>query len=448
MAIRIRKRLTKKEYIFNVVSLLVIISIGLYFGIRSFYYYGKQNNNSESVKTTLADKIINNNQLSNKKEGLFRDKEGYYFKGKVDNNYVKFANRYYRIIRINEDNTVKLVSEDNTSIFMWGEKSKYKGSNLNIWLNKTKDKNSGVYYDTISSINKFLVKTKYSENILSGSKIKKTKRVYKDYITTLTVDDYVKSGGSNGYLNDNKYHWLIGQDKSKMNLYINESGEVESTSNFDAYGVKAVITMNDRIVVSSGDGTKDNPYVIEQNNNTNYVDGYVKLGNDIYKVYQDKDNVLKLALSGYINNNGVEETKSFSNKDADFDLNNSFNIAYYLNTTYYNSLTYKDLLLDINNNIGEVSEDTNLSYLDIFNSKVTSKIGLLNIFDYNTLGLNDYYLINKTSSSTNMIYVYNQSGTLNEGEVTELKQVVPTISINKKIIKKGDGTKEKPFTVE
>ena len=116
MAIRIRKRLTKREYIFNIVSLLVIISIGLYFGIRSFYYYGKQGNKSNGVKSTLADKIISSNQVG--KNGLVQDNNGYYFKGKVENNYVKFANRVFRVIRINTDNTVKLVSVDNTSIFM------------------------------------------------------------------------------------------------------------------------------------------------------------------------------------------------------------------------------------------------------------------------------------------------------------------------------------------
>ena len=33
----------------------------------------------------------------------------YYFAGTVTNNYVKFANKYWRIVRINEDNSVRLI---------------------------------------------------------------------------------------------------------------------------------------------------------------------------------------------------------------------------------------------------------------------------------------------------------------------------------------------------
>lgn len=446
MAIRIRKRLTKREYIFNIVSLLVIISIGLYFGIRSFYYYGKQGNKSNGVKSTLADKIISSNQVG--KNGLVQDNNGYYFKGKVENNYVKFANRVFRVIRINTDNTVKLVSEDNTSIFMWGEKSDYKNSNLNVWLDKTKDKNSGVYYDTLPKVKDFLVKTKYSEDKLSGAKIKKSKKVYSDYVTSLTVSDYVLSGGSDGYLNDGKNHWLIGKDKSKMNLYIDESGEVESTSNYDTYGVKAVITLKSKLFISNGDGKKNNPYIIEQNKNTNYVDSYVKLGDDLYKVYYDKNNMLKLALCDYMKINGAETVRPYSNKSADFDIASPMNIAYYLNNTYYNTLSYKNSLLDFVNNTGEVSEDTEFNYKNLFKSKVVSKVGLLNMFDYNTLDLDDYYLVNKTSNTTNMVYVYNNIGKLSDSEVIEEKHIVPTIIIDKKNIKQGEGTKEKPYTLE
>ena len=37
------------------------------------------------------------------------NKTTYYFAGQVTNNYVKFANKYWRIVRINEDNSVRLI---------------------------------------------------------------------------------------------------------------------------------------------------------------------------------------------------------------------------------------------------------------------------------------------------------------------------------------------------
>ena len=49
-------------------------------------------------------------------------KDTYYFAGQVTNNYVKFANKYWRIVRINEDNSVRLIyagtSTEDTSAFI------------------------------------------------------------------------------------------------------------------------------------------------------------------------------------------------------------------------------------------------------------------------------------------------------------------------------------------
>ena len=448
MAIRLRKRLTKKEYIFNVISLLAVIVIGLYFGIRSIYYYSEQNNSKKVLDKKLSLRVINTNRLTKEVNGWHQDSEGYYFKGKVENNYVKFSDRTFRIVRVNNDHTVKLISDNNAAIFMWGEKTKYKNSNLNTWLNKTNNKNSGVYYDTISNINKFLVKTKYSEDKLLGSKVKESKKTNSDFITTLSIKDYITAGGKNSYLNNGKYYWLIGHDKDKMNLYVNESGEVEGGINSDSYGVRVVITLNKNIEVTTGDGTRTNPYIIKQKSNTNYVDKYVKLGNDLYKVSKDKNNTLRLIATDYIKTNGVETKLPYSNNTSEFSLLNINNIAYYLNNIYYNSLSYKDKLLDINNYIGEISNDTDLNYSNMFKENITTKVGIANMFDYNTSDLTDYYLVNPTSSVGNMAYVYNKLGILEESEVTETKHIVPVIEISKNIIKRGNGTKEKPYTVE
>ena len=76
LTIRIRKRLTKKELIFNIISLITIIVIGLYFGIRSFYYYGKQNSKT-GTNPTLASKIINSNKITDNSYCYYHYEESY-----------------------------------------------------------------------------------------------------------------------------------------------------------------------------------------------------------------------------------------------------------------------------------------------------------------------------------------------------------------------------------
>ena len=59
MAKRRRKKgIGKKEFIFNLFSLIIVICIGLYFGARSFYYYSKQNTPIASSVSKLSDKLL------------------------------------------------------------------------------------------------------------------------------------------------------------------------------------------------------------------------------------------------------------------------------------------------------------------------------------------------------------------------------------------------------
>ena len=59
-------------------------------------------------------------------EGIYSAQDdygtSYYFRGAVENNYVKFANKYWRIIRINGDGTIRLIY-DGTSAHANGESS-------------------------------------------------------------------------------------------------------------------------------------------------------------------------------------------------------------------------------------------------------------------------------------------------------------------------------------
>lgn len=440
------KCISKKEFIFNLISIIILISICLYFGIRSIYYYTEQN----TVKTSeiLADKIISNNQITKTTDGFHKEEDGYSFKGNVTNNYIKFSNRIYRIMKVYDDNSVKIVSDTNDGILIWGDDSSYKNSNLNIWLDKTELSTSGIYYDTISN-SSLLTKTSYTEDILKKSKVTTSKEKISSYITTLTISDYVNSNGKNSYLNNGQYFWLIGNDNEGSNLYVDSTGSVETSNSYESYGVRAVLTLKKDIKTTTGVGTIEDPYVVDMENNNNYIDQYIRLGNDIWQVYSDKDNILKLALNGYININNQEYLSKYSNTTSEYDPTNKYNVAYYLNKTYYNSLSYKDIVLDTSYQIGEISNDTGFKIDNIYTESITCKVGLLNIFDYNkNINISNYYYLNKTSSVGSMVYVNNNLGYLEEEKVTEEKHIVPTISISKTLIKNGTGIIDDPYTVE
>ncbi len=437
--VEIKNRLPKKnkkipysklEFIFNLVSLLFAISIGIYFGGRSFYYYSDQASTLAKAVYTLNGSITTNNQVVTDGDGLHQDVDGYYFKGDNLNNYVYFANRLFRVIRVNNDGSTKLISENIATEFMWGEDENYVSSNLDNWLDRKEDKNgTGVYYDTIPFISDFLVKTKYNIPTFSGNSVENGKDELQSYVTTLSIKDYSLANGKNSYLNNGKYFWLIGLDDNGKNLYVSEDGSLLSGEVYEAYGIRPVITLKSNIPISQGNGSKDNPYVINQGGKTNLVHSDIKIGNDTWKVFYDKEDVIKMAYTNYLTGD-----RPYNSSGGLYDVTKTKSLPYYFNYNFYNSLTYKDYLLDLLMFTGEVSSDTSLDYINIYSSNVKVKVGMLNLFDYQVLGGDNYYLANTTSSVGDMVYVYHNNGLLEEADANDIKQSIPVISISKKMI--------------
>ena len=434
---------TKKEFFFNLFSLLILIGIGVYFGYRSLYYYSKQEMANKGNNQNLGEVIISSNKLVTEGDGFHRDKKGYYFTGKVSNNYVLFANRTFRIIRVNNDGSIKLATDRNVASFMWGDKNTYKDSNLYNWLEKRESDHTGIYYNTIPSIEKFLVKTDYSEDTLKEDKIITNKKSSSDYITTLTIDDYVTSGGKNGYLNNGQIYHLLGLNAEQGTVYVEEDGSIADSDSLTSYGVKAVITLKKNTISLYGNGSVDNPYTIRQDSDTNYIDGIVKLGNDKWKVIQEENDILKLSKVDYIKNKDKDFKYRFSEEENTFDLEDWNGLAVYLNNSYLNSLSYKNVLEKSNYYTGEISTDTGYNLKNIYTDKVNCKVGLLSIFDYNNSDYDDIYLINPLGG--NLRYIKYKNGLLGEAEITDEKHIIPVISINKKIIKSGKGTSSNPY---
>lgn len=438
------------EFAFNFISLVFVICVGIYFGGRSFYYYSLQNRSTKDTAMTLNGLVLDNNKLvTGEVAGLHQDKDGYFFKGNVENNYVWFANRMFRIMRVSEDNYVKLVSDDLTSSFIWGNTEDYASSNVRNWLTKV-DKNeySGVYYNTIPGQGRFLASTKYYIDYFMEDKYISGDVEFNDYVTTLTLGDYVTAGGKNSYLNNGKLFFLLGYNEDKDNLYIEEDGSIASCSNYDGFGVRSVITLNKNLPVSQGDGTKDNPYMIEQGNDVNYVDSYVKLGEDVWKVYEDKNGLLKMYLNGYIVENGEEVYKNYSLRSSKLNFFDDNNVGSYLYNVYINTLSYRNILVDNTYAYGEMSDETGYDFSNIYSKVYTAPISMLNLFDYVSGDVHDFFRNNTGASMSTTQYSVLENGLVEEAEVTDYKHIVPVVSIKSSSIKSGNGRIDNPYVVE
>lgn len=235
-------------------------------------------------------------EVSTEDEGLIQDIDDrgvtYYFRGNVLNNYVNFANLRWRIIRINGDNTVKLILDENaeelTEYYTSTDNNYFAYVNTNI-----KSYLSNWYQNNLASYEKFIASGKVCDNSqYTGTDdyiFQASQRLLVDHnptfnclgssistkISIITADEVEYAGGLVGVSNTNYYlynqdiynpSWTITPSKGSnrefypFTLSVNGALEENNIGSVKR-GVRPVINIVKDVPVT-GKGTKDEPYEI------------------------------------------------------------------------------------------------------------------------------------------------------------------------------------------
>ena len=225
----------------------------------------------------------------------------YYFRGNVTNNYVSFAGQTWRIVRINEDGTIRIVMQDgindnikypfvrnyNNYTDMYYTNSQVKSpleswyqTNIGSKINLASSVASGNYYCEQA-------KAKYVDSWTSGSATMTTYRKYTpDFkcssdgnnkgvvnasVGLLSYDEVVYAGGypysikNNYYLYNNTSFWTMspaGFGSYSNVWYGNIAGNVDYNSAATSYAVRPVLNLT-ADTLATGSGTSSDPFVIE-----------------------------------------------------------------------------------------------------------------------------------------------------------------------------------------
>lgn len=248
------------------------------------------------------------------------DGTSYYYVGLVEDNYVKFAGFYWRIIRFNGDGSMRLIYQGTTSSSIGTDaqigtsmynssynRSEYVGFTYNIGSQRTIEGTSSIIKQTLDNwynINlasqeakiadgKFCndrnVSPDYNWSSTSNSnfyyagygrilqnknpsfKCGNVNDIYKLKVGLLTADELIMAGGSSSgnnsyYLYTGQNYWTItpyGFSSSNANTFVVDSGGSRASSNVSReYGVRPVINLKADTIFSSGNGTASNPYVV------------------------------------------------------------------------------------------------------------------------------------------------------------------------------------------
>lgn len=222
--------------------------------------------------------------------GIYEVNNKYIYKGESVNNYIEFSNNLWRIISVDSNNDIKLVyyPDDNRLKTTWDTK-----------YNSEIGKNYGITTDYFQSNVRKALKDFYenyietdaklhmvSKNICIGRKLKNednteekecSKVQENEKVSLINISDYVNASlgeGCKDYRNlecTNRNYiasstidtWLLNavEDNSYEVYYLNGTIRIDEAKNNNL--IYPVIYLSKKVIISSGDGTRANPYIVK-----------------------------------------------------------------------------------------------------------------------------------------------------------------------------------------
>ena len=242
---------------------------------------------------------------------------GCYIKGNPNNNYIWYSGFLWRIMGINADGTVRLITEDNVTAIPWstlGTAQNWDGSYAKDWLND-------YFYSRLKGNNIIKEETWCSETASDSSSARTTCTTNLSTETAkvglLTIDEYNLAGGGSSYLNIGQYQWTMTPYSGSYAWYLYSNGNAGNfTSVSSTFGLRAVINVNSDVIITGGNGTLEatwssqaGPYILNEDKNVEVTGKlnekatsgeYVMFAGKKYRVVdKDSNGSTKLILDGY-----------------------------------------------------------------------------------------------------------------------------------------------------
>ena len=438
----------------------------------------------EEVITTgpVSDIVIDN--LSS--GSTYDDEVDTFITGEDPNNYIWYSGKLWRAVSVNnEAKTTKLVTQWNISAINYSSSSTdFAGSYMEDWLNDT---TVDGFLGNLRDYENFIVTDATWDATLDATSLGSITRpsdsgtVVTDAVGLLNMYEYQSSnnGSINGYLNNGLYWWTLTPYSSSNVRYVHNYGNANYNSPSSAsYGVRPSINLKSSVRIVDGDGTIDNPYRLNGDNDTNlsgtvlssrYSGEYIKFGNDENNLYR---------IVSHENGTGTKITSAEPLKDSgefiesEFGSNSTFSstntIGTFLNGEYltnYVDSTYIDMIEDSTTwYLGTVGSGSsysykNAKYTDASGTAITSnvaeaKVGLLRFGElmagqFDRYGNNTYYWTLTPYSSSNVRYVNNNGNASHYSPSSSSLGVRPSVNLKSSVrIVDGDGTLNSPFEIQ
>ena len=269
-----------------------------------------------------------------KSEGTYQYMGGCYIKGNPNNNYIWYSGFLWRIMGINADGTIRMITDENVTAIPWGASGTaqdWDGSHAKDWLNN-------YFYPRLKGNNIITEQVWCSETTTSSSSARTNCTTNLSTETAkvglLTLDEYNLAGGSSSYLNIGQWQWTMTPYSSSHAWYAYFNGLSNPSYVINTFGLRAVINVNSDVTITGGNGTLSEtwssevgPYILNEDKNVEITGKlneeatsgeYVLYAGKKYRVVdKDVDGNTKLILDSYYEEaEGTVYTMSYGNNST------------------------------------------------------------------------------------------------------------------------------------
>ena len=447
-------------------------------------------NVNADVKKGLAREVVINNLTSG---DTYDDGVDTFITGEDPNNYIWYSGKLWRAVSVNNRaKTTKLVTQWNISTTTYNPENQtnFEGSYMEEWLNDT---TVDGFLGNLRDYEKFIVTDAKWDATLDATSLGSITRPNGTSLVTCAVGllntyeyqtSYKGTDFSNGYLNNGLDWWTLTPYSSSIVRYVYDFGGEDYDSPANAYGVRPSINLKSNVKIVDGDGTVDNPYRLNGDNDTDlsgtllstrYSGEYIRFGNDennLYRIVSHENGVgTKIVSAEPLKSSGNFVTRVFG---SNITFSNSNTIGTFLNGDYLTSYVdsaYSNMIEDNTTwYLGTVGHGTSYKlakYTDTNMSSTTSnttnaKVGLLRSGELMS-GQFERYAVKGESSSTGLttsywtltpystfyVRIVTNHGNENFYNPTNASGVRPSINLKSNVqITSGTGTKSDPFQIE
>ena len=411
------------------------------------------------------------------------DSEQTFITGTDPNNYIWYSGKLWRAVSIDpSDSSVKLVTQWNISVLPYNPSGNlaFQGSYMEQWLNDT---SVDGFLGNLREPDKF-IKTDSVWNA-TGTDTEREKpaktTMVTDTVGLLNMYEYSMSYENatsyTGYLN-NGIMWRSLTQKNTSGVWVvSDSGD--TLFNYDgserSFGTRPSINLKSTVKIIDGDGTADNPYRLEGDNDsptgallsTRYSGEYISFGtgeNNLYRIVSHENGTgTKITSAIPLKDSGNYKTSAFGD-NITFSKDNT--IGTFLNGDYLTNGTYltSDQVNMIEDNttwyLGTVDYGTNYKLAKyqsatsgtLTTDTTTAKVGLLRLGElmagqFDKDDNNTYYwmLTPFPSYRGYVSNVYNDGRGEGSGPATSYG-LRPSMNLKSTVkIVSGKGTKSDPF---